>query len=91
MTRSKYRNRKRISPKHRAINSQSWESSDQDSFDNPNRRDSMVVSSYTGNLVPDSVILDMGTSTSSNDSQSDEEALEEEVEEEQEGTYKTLS
>uniref|UniRef100_A0A336M8E0 CSON013459 protein n=1 Tax=Culicoides sonorensis TaxID=179676 RepID=A0A336M8E0_CULSO len=85
LTRSKYRNRKRISPKHRSINSQSWESSDQDSFDMPKRRDSMVVSSYTGNLIPDSVILDMGTSTSSNDSQSDdEEAVDEEVEEEQE-------
>lgn len=85
MTRSKYRNRKRISPKHRAINSQSWESSDQDSFDHPHRRDSMVVSSYTGNLIPDSVILDMGTSTSSNESHSEEEGVDEEIEEEQEG------
>lgn len=52
----------------------------------------MVVSSYTGNLIPDSVILDMGTSTSSNDSQSEEEeAVDEEVEEEQEGMCYSLS
>lgn len=80
----KSRNRKRISPKHRSISHPHWDSSDQDSFDNPNRRSSMVVSSVTGNIIPDSVILDMGNSTSSNDSPSDEEVVEE-ADEEQEG------
>lgn len=86
--RPKCRSRKRNSPRHRTVNNRSWEeSSDQESVELPRSISPytrMVVSEITGNLtcVPDSVVLDIGDSTTSSSNNSSDGDIEEEEDEE---------
>jgi hypothetical protein len=78
------RSRKRNSPRHRRMQNLSWGSSDQDSFEVQEfpRRQNFIVSEVTGNIITDSVIVDIESSQSSGEfnSENDEEVeMEEEV------------
>lgn len=84
----KVRTKRRVSPKQRTLNSLSWESSDQESFEATSADHNIVVSHLTGNIIPDSVVVDIGESDEQSEidedlegEQTDEGEIEDEVHE----------